>query len=227
MKLTRAFTLIELLIVVAIIAILAAIAVPNFLEAQTRAKVARIVNDFRTMKTALETYRIDNNIYPETDLGGTQISTQGFGVYRLTTPISYLTSIAKSPFDEFKIGFGAVKPHAVEEQIPLYVRARYYRNADAGSINFGGEDYDRNYCFDRLGYLAQLNLASIPPGLIGFATKGEYLIKSVGPDGVDDRDVQGAPTAFARVYDPTNGTVSGGDIVTWQDTDLPASPRQP
>lgn len=59
----KAFTLIELLIVVAIIAILAAIAVPNFLEAQTRAKVARVLSDQRTYATALETYMIDHSTY--------------------------------------------------------------------------------------------------------------------------------------------------------------------
>lgn len=66
----KAFTLIELLIVVAIIAILAAIAVPNFLEAQVRSKVARVRSDIRSYATALEAYYIDNNAYPPSGSSG-------------------------------------------------------------------------------------------------------------------------------------------------------------
>ena len=85
----HAFTLIELLIVVAIIGILAAIAVPNFLNAQIRAGVTRVKADFRTIMTALETYRLDNNDYPP-DLSGPNDEDRAYKF--LTTPVAYLSS---------------------------------------------------------------------------------------------------------------------------------------
>jgi prepilin-type N-terminal cleavage/methylation domain-containing protein len=92
-KKMKAFTLIELLIVVAIIAILAAIAVPNFMEAQTRSKVSRAFSDMRSLKTALESYRIDNNRYIP-DRGEDEWQTWRL----LTTPVSYISSVLITPF---------------------------------------------------------------------------------------------------------------------------------
>jgi prepilin-type N-terminal cleavage/methylation domain-containing protein len=94
------FTLIELLIVVAIIAILAAIAVPNFLEAQTRAKVSRVVSDIRALRTAIEAYRIDHNVYPpNTDNGARGFPEEFKGQVvvgtlwvDISTPIAYITN---------------------------------------------------------------------------------------------------------------------------------------
>jgi general secretion pathway protein G len=59
------FTLIELLIVVAIIGIIAAIAIPNLLNAIQRGKQKRTMGDIRTVGTAVESYSIDNNRYPD------------------------------------------------------------------------------------------------------------------------------------------------------------------
>jgi prepilin-type N-terminal cleavage/methylation domain-containing protein len=87
--LNRAFTLIELLIVVAIIAILAAIAVPNFLEAQTRSKVSRVKADMRSLATAVESYRIDANHYPP-PYGVSVMGRDSLSV--LSTPVAYITS---------------------------------------------------------------------------------------------------------------------------------------
>ena len=60
----KGFTLIELLIVIAIILILIAIALPNFLEAQLRAKITRVEAEFRTLATAIEAYKADYGKYP-------------------------------------------------------------------------------------------------------------------------------------------------------------------
>src|SRR5256714_15090019 len=55
------FTLVEIIIVVAIIALLAAIAVPGFLRARKRAQASRILNDLRLIDSAVDQYAIETN----------------------------------------------------------------------------------------------------------------------------------------------------------------------
>ena len=57
----RAFTLVEIMIVVAIIALLAAIAVPGFLRARKRSQATRILNDLRLIDSACDQYAIETN----------------------------------------------------------------------------------------------------------------------------------------------------------------------
>ncbi|MBM3335336.1 prepilin-type N-terminal cleavage/methylation domain-containing protein [Candidatus Sumerlaeota bacterium] len=154
----RAFTLIELLIVVAIIAILAAIAVPNFLEAQLRSKVARVRADMRSMAVALEVYNLDNNGYPRSANPPTwQPPTE---TWRLTTPVAYIGAVPRDPF--------------VHRAQPALV---------GGPFGAFGE------------YIHYVDSQALDQ---------YWLLFSYGPDG----DLE-----FSELhYDPTNGTVSDGDI---------------
>jgi prepilin-type N-terminal cleavage/methylation domain-containing protein len=55
------FTLVEIMIVVAIIALLAAIAVPGFLRARKRSQASKILNDLRMIDAAVDQYAIESN----------------------------------------------------------------------------------------------------------------------------------------------------------------------
>ncbi len=64
MKNKKGFTLIELMVVVAIMGLLAALAVIALNSARARARDARRVSDVKQIQTALELYYLDNNAYP-------------------------------------------------------------------------------------------------------------------------------------------------------------------
>jgi len=186
MKARTAFTLIELLIVVAIIAILAAIAVPNFLEAQTRAKVSRTLADIRSMKTALESYRVDGNKYPTgRSCGNVMLNgyPEGPAKYRLvllTTPIAYMTSLPDDPFKTAMLGM----PTACDRPSFIYLLLQYHPRWHDGP--------------------SDPNWVAWPNGLYP-----EYVLVSKGPSREPSTTIQWIP------YDPTNGTVSNGELIQY------------
>ncbi len=65
----RGFTLIEIMVVVIIIGLLAAVIVPQFMGRVDDARVAKARQDIQAMETALTMYRLDNFKYPTTDQG--------------------------------------------------------------------------------------------------------------------------------------------------------------
>ncbi len=184
MSMHRAFTLIELLIVVAIIAILAAIAVPNFLEAQTRAKISRAQADQRSVATALEAYAVDHNMYPPYD--NPRDYALGFGepvVFiptSITTPIAYMTSLPLDPFPGDRTGLDHSEP------------TTYFYMHNYEVIYLGK--------FQPAGHVHQHFLS-----LTGQERAVEWTLWSFGPDLDDDHGT--------TLYDPSNGTVSNGDMM--------------
>lgn len=184
----RAFTLIELLIVVAIIGILAAIAVPNFLNAQMRAKVSRTVSDMKALHTSMEMYFLDNNYYPpDYDSGRVpNVSNPGnemLSYSRLTTPVAYMGSV---PLDAFYIGPQGQSQfqNATNKAIPLFQYAG----------PFDGQLSPRP--------------AWKPSNTI-------YTMTSIGPDQVDQAAwSQPHDMVSPRLYAASNGLTSLGDIYT-------------
>ena len=82
-----AFTLVEIMIVVAIIALLAAIAVPGFLRARKRSQASRVINDLRLIDSAVDQYAIENN-----KATGAVVNTNDWIVYLKKGSVLYNTA---------------------------------------------------------------------------------------------------------------------------------------
>jgi prepilin-type N-terminal cleavage/methylation domain-containing protein len=90
-KLQKGFTLIELMIVIAIIAILAAILIPNFIHARAESQTAACEGNEKQIATAMEEYAVDNQ-----------------GTYTQNLPALYLAVTPKDPVNN--VAYGIVAP---------------------------------------------------------------------------------------------------------------------
>jgi len=71
MRAKQGFTLVEILIVVVILGILAAIVIPQFTEASTEAKLSSLCSDLQTTRSQLELYKVQHNdLLPLPEAGG-------------------------------------------------------------------------------------------------------------------------------------------------------------
>ena len=109
MKAKSGFTLVEILIVVVILGILAAIVIPQFTEASTEAKTSSLCTDLQTIRSQIELYKIqhndakpemavaisggDNDLTQPTDIDGTVVA--------VGTANSYGPYIQKVPTNQF------------------------------------------------------------------------------------------------------------------------------
>lgn len=119
------FTLIEILVVVVIMGILAAIIVPRVMDQPDQARVTKAKSDIQSLVTALEMYKLQNYNYPSTDQGLQALLTKPDGqpearnwktggyIDRLPNDpwdnsYKYLSPGAHGPFDVFSLGADGV-----------------------------------------------------------------------------------------------------------------------
>jgi prepilin-type N-terminal cleavage/methylation domain-containing protein len=184
------FTLIELLVVISIILILITIALPNFTDALTRAKVARARADMRTVSVGLEQYFIDWQMYPPDhwpDSSG--YHTAFAGLFQITTPLTYLLEVPEDIFSLagsglevgdarwFMLASTGVPPLYLELTVPIMDTYVIFSRGPDGSLEF------------------------LKPLLWPY--DGEMANPCDPIDGIGYLE-----------YSPTNGTDSGGDLNT-------------
>lgn len=98
MRARSGFTLVEILIVVIILGILAAIVIPQFTDASTQARLSSLKSDLQTIRSQIELYKVQHNdtlpavgtfndqMTKETNISGTVVAGGAYGPYMQVVP---------------------------------------------------------------------------------------------------------------------------------------------
>jgi prepilin-type N-terminal cleavage/methylation domain-containing protein len=116
----KAFTLVELLIVVIIIAVLAAIAIPKFADSSLRSKEAALRGELKLVRDGIELFKNDCGCYPAqlSDLTASTGPTTGkdatgaiFTIAAASYKGPYISSVDPDPVDGTQLGYSVTSPN--------------------------------------------------------------------------------------------------------------------
>lgn len=210
----KGFTLIELLIVIAIILILISIALPNFLEAQARARLVRVKGDIKSLVTAVEAFRTERGVllidfWDDATPESQKRWKEKFGQVGINPLFAY------SRFEEAYFPLTSPVRYMTKVPYDLYNNPKRQVGLSGGEFGLGYIYFDNDPLFpgvcdhyiDRFfpGHPLQINSRTRP------TSEGEFGMLSVGPDGFLGNTSGGDERGIS--FSPTNGTVSRGDIV--------------
>ena len=125
------FTLVEIMIVVGIIALLAAIAVPNFLRARKRSQGTRCLEDLRIIDSAVDQYAIENN-----KVTGNSVAWADVQNYMKTGSVLYNSQ----GFDMFGNAYNGTSTFSVDS-IPKLSSTTFSKLSDVCPVSFWSPYY--------------------------------------------------------------------------------------
>lgn len=117
----KGFTLVELLIVLAIIGVLSSFLFANFISARQRARDAQRKSDLRQIQAALELFRSDQGTYPDSSGGSNNLQTCGAGSTLTVGSSVYIKQIPCDP-----LGSGSTYNAGVYQYVSQSSNSTYY-----------------------------------------------------------------------------------------------------